>query len=412
MILSYLSKSAVSSLAANKMRSILTILGIVIGITSIILVMSLGQGAQDLILGQIQGIGSKVIRVAPGRQPKGPADFGSIFSDSLKTRDLELLRQKSNAPHVKEIMPVVFGSESIAYGSDTYRASIFGVSEIFPEIYDSYPEDGRIFTDDEVKTFTEVAVIGSKVKQELFGDSDPIGEKIRIKGRSLRVIGLLAPKGQVSFINFDDAVVIPYTVGQQYIFGIKYFHAIVVDADEETNVLSTVEDIKTTLRASHNITDPEKDDFYIETQAEAMNMVSSILGVLTAFLASIAAISLVVGGIGIMNIMLVSVTERTREIGLRKALGATEKDILSQFLFESVFLTAAGGFIGILFGGLLSFLISLILSKVVSQNWSFSFPLDAAFIGLLVAALVGLVFGLYPARQAAKKNPIEALRYE
>lgn len=412
MILNYLVKSAVSSLAANKMRSILTILGIVIGITSIILVMSLGQGAQDLILGQIQGIGSKVIRVAPGRQPKGPADFGSIFSDSLKTRDLDLLRQKSNVPNLKEIMPVVFGSESAAYGNETYRTNIFGVSEIFPEIYDTYPEDGRIFTDEEVKTFTEVAVIGSKVKEELFSDADPIGEKIRIKGRSLRVIGLLAPKGQVSFINFDDAIIIPYTVGQQYIFGIKYFHAIVVDADEEINVLSTVEDIKTTLRASHNITDPEKDDFYIETQAEAMNMVSSILGVLTAFLASVAAISLVVGGVGIMNIMLVSVTERTREIGLRKALGATEKDIMFQFLFESVFLTAAGGFIGILFGALLSFLASFILSKAVSQNWSFSFPIDAAFIGFLVAALVGLAFGLYPARQAAKKNPIEALRYE
>jgi len=412
MITTYLAKSAVSSLSANKMRSVLTILGIVIGITSIILVMSLGQGAQDLILGQIQGVGSKIIEIAPGRQPKGPADFASFFADSLKNKDFELLRQKTNVPHAEKIMPIVFGSESAAYANETYQTNVFGVSEVFFEIYDIYPVEGRIFAEEEVKTYTEVAVIGSKVKEQLFGDRDPVGEKLRIKSRNFRVIGLLSPEGQVAFVNFDDAVIVPYTAGQQYVFGIKYFNEIVINADDEANVSSTVEDIKETLRASHDITDPEKDDFYVQTHAQAMDMVSSILGILTAFLASIAAISLVVGGIGIMNIMLVSVTERTREIGLRKAIGATEKDIMFQFIFESVFLTAAGGAIGILFGAGLSFLASFILSKVVSQSWSFTFPLNAAFIGLLVASLVGLVFGLYPARQAAKKNPIEALRYE
>ncbi|KKS06614.1 MAG: hypothetical protein A2418_00975 [Candidatus Brennerbacteria bacterium RIFOXYC1_FULL_41_11] len=412
MIVKYLVKSGMASLNANGMRSVLTILGIVIGITSIILVMSLGQGAEDLILGQIQGIGSKVIRIAPGRHPKGPTDIGSLFSDSLKSRDLELLRQKANVPHAEGIMPVIFGGESVAFGSETYGVTIFGVSEIFPEVYDSYPNQGRIFSEEEVKTYSESVVIGSKVKEELFGNQDPLGQKIRIKGRNLRVIGLLEQKGQVSFINFDDAVIMPYTVAQQYIFGIKHFNAIVVDADEEQNVLRTVEDIKATLRVSHGIRDSEKDDFYIETQAQAMDMVSSVLGVLTAFLTSIAAISLVVGGIGIMNIMLVSVTERTREIGLRKALGATEKNILFQFLFEAVFLTVIGGFIGILFGAGLSFGASFALSRIVSENWSFNFPIEGAFWGLFVASLVGLVFGIYPARQAAKKNPIEALRYE
>src|SRR3989339_1978110 len=410
MIVKYLVKSGMASLNANGMRSVLTILGIVIGITSIILVMSLGQGAEDLILGQIQGIGSKVIRIAPGRHPKGPTDIGSLFSDSLKSRDLELLRQKANVPHAEGIMPVIFGGESVAFGSETYGVTIFGVSEIFPEVYDSYPNQGRIFSEEEVKTYSESVVIGSKVKEELFGNQDPLGQKIRIKGRNLRVIGLLEQKGQVSFINFDDAVIMPYTVAQQYIFGIKHFNAIVVDADEEQNVLRTVEVIKATLRVSHGIRDSEKDDFYIETQAQAMDMVSSVLGVLTAFLTSIAAISLVVGGIGIMNIMLVSVTERTREIGLRKALGATEKNILFQFLLEAVFLTGVGGIIGIVLGVSLSLAISLAIQFFSTIDWPLGIFFLAIFLGIGVSGIIGIVFGIYPAKKASEKSPIEALR--
>ncbi len=219
-------------------------------------------------------------------------------------------------------------------------------------------------------------------------------------------------KGQFSFLNFDEVAIIPYTTAQQYIFGIKYFHRLVIEADSEANVPRTVEDIKITLRNSHNITDPEKDDFFIETQTEAMETVSTITNVLTLLLAAVAAISLLVGGVGIMNIMLVSVTERTREIGLRKAIGATEKDILTQFLLEAVILTLIGGIIGIILGASFSFATSLILTQVLSLSWAFTFPVQAALLGLGVAAFVGLVFGLYPARQASLKSPIEALRYE
>jgi len=408
----YIFKTAVSGLRAHKSRSALTILGIVIGITAIMLVMSLGEGAQNLILGQVRSIGPKIIAVVPGRQPKGPTDIFSIFANSLKQKDLEALQKKSNVPHANKIMPVVFGSESLAFGSETYRATIFGVTELFAQIYDMYPAEGRIFSEDEVKSYADVVIIGSKIKDELFGNDNPLDKKIKIKGRNFKVIGVLPQKGQFSFLNFDEVAVIPYTTAQQYVFGIKHFHRIAIEADEEKNVPQTVEDIKNTLRDSHGITDPEKDDFFIETQTEAMQTVSSITNILTAFLTGIAAISLLVGGVGIMNIMLVSVTERTREIGLRKAVGATEKNILTQFLLEAIILTVIGGIIGIVLGALLSFISSLILSNVLALNWTFTFPVQAALLGLGVATFVGLVFGLYPARQASMKSPIEALRYE
>jgi putative ABC transport system permease protein len=413
MILRYSFKTALNGLKTHKSRSVLTILGIVIGITSIILVMSLGQGAQNLILGQIQGIGAKTIAVAPGRHPKGPTDFISMFTDSLKQKDIEALSQKTNVPHLGNIMPLVFGSDVAAYGTDTYRPTIFGATDLFAKIYDIYPGEGRNFTSDEVRGYADVVIIGSKVNDELTANGESLlNQKIKIKGRNFRVIGILPKKGQSTFVNFDEAAIIPYTTAQQYVFGKKYFDRIVVEADNEANVTQTVEDIKITLRNSHNITDPAKDDFFVETQAEAMETVSTITNVLTLFLAAVAAISLIVGGIGIMNIMLVSVTERTREIGLRKALGATDGNILVQFLLEAVVLTALGGVIGIILGASFSFLISMILSNVLATNWAFTFPVGAALLGLGVAAFVGLVFGIYPARQASKKSPIEALRYE
>ncbi len=413
MTITYTFKNAVIGLKTHKSRSILTILGIVIGITAIILVMSLGEGMQNLILSQIQGqVGSNVIEIAPGRQPKGPTDFLSMFSDSLKQKDLEALMKKSNLLHASKIMPLVFGSESTAYGSETYQVTLYGMTDAATEMYNVYPAEGRFLTEEDVKSYSDVVIIGSRVKEELFGSDDALGQKIKIKGKNFKVIGILENKGQGMLIGFDEVVIVPYTTAQQYILGIKYFNHIIIEADSDANVAQTVEDIKITLRNSHNITDPEKDDFNVNSQADALKTVGTITNILTMFLAAIAAISLLVGGVGIMNIMLVSVTERTHEIGLRKAVGATEKNILTQFLLEAVTLTVIGGIIGIILGVSFSFITSLILSRVLAVNWAFSFPIQAALLGLGVSAFIGIVFGLYPARQASMKNPIDALRYE
>lgn len=407
-------RTALRSLKTNKSRSALTILGIVIGITSIMVMMSVGQGAEDLIVGEISGLGAETLVVRPGQEPSGPSDFGdSLFSDSLKDRDIVALKKKSNVPELVNIMPALIVPDSISYKGDTYKPNVFGGSaEFFSQAFNVFPEKGRLFDESEIKAKASVAVIGSKVKEELFGGLEAVGENIKIKGRNFRVIGVYPKKGAVAFINFDDLVVIPYTTAQTYLLGIDHYHEFIVKTTGPEAVPRTVKDIELTLRETHKIDDPKDDDFYVETQQGLVEQIQTILGALTAFLSSVVAIALVVGGIGIMNIMLVSVAERTREIGLRKAVGATQKDIRNQFLIESVILTAVGGIIGVVLGGIISFLISIVIRQVVGLDWGFALPITAIFIGLSASALVGLVFGIYPAKQASKRSPIEALRYE
>lgn len=413
MTLKHSFKTAIGGLRKNKGRSGLTILGIVIGITAIIIVMSLGNAAQNLILSQIQGLGSKTIVVIPGRQPKGPFDVAqNLFGDSLKEKELMALSSKANVQNVDKIMPLVIGSGVANYQGEIYRLTIAGATELLADIWDIYPSEGTFINDDDIKSKSDVIVIGPKVKEELFGSSDALNQKIKMNNRNFRVIGVLPKKGQAALFNFDEMAIIPYTTAQQYVFGIKHFHRIVLEASSEEAIPQIVRDVELTIRNLHNITDPEKDDFHVETQAGIMQTVGVITGVLTLFLIAVAAISLLVGGIGIMNIMLVSVTERTREIGLRKAIGATEKNILNQFLLEAIILTATGGIVGIILGAGISFLITIILGKIMALGWSYSFPIMGTLIGLAISALIGLIFGIYPARQAAKKSPIEALRYE
>lgn len=410
MLLKYSIKTAIKGLQTHKSRSALTILGIVIGVTSIILVMSLGAGAQDLILGQVKGLGATTVTVIPGKISFGPSQAASTMNDSLKEKDLTLLKMKANVPHATYIMPMVVGAGKAVYGSNVYQVAVFGSGEKVPEIFSIIPDDGYFFTEDDVRSRSAVVVIGYKVKQRLFEAEEAVGQKIRIKNNTFKVVGVLPEKGSSS--SFDDTVFMPYTTTQQYITGTKFYSRIVVTADKETNLKATVEDVKTTLRDSHNITDPDKDDFSVVTAADIAKTLGTVTSALTAFLAAVAAISLIVGGIGIMNIMLVSVTERTKEIGLRKALGATDSDIQTQFLLEAVILTALGGVIGIILGSGLAYVISLLITKLAGLDWQYVFPISAAILGIVVSSLTGLVFGIYPARQAAKKSPMEALRYE
>lgn len=412
MKITYTIKTAIHALRSNMARTMLTILGIVIGITSIIIVMSIGEGAQRLILDQIQGLGAQTLYMEPGREPKGPSDFTEVFSDSLKKRDLDQLTARKQQLGIADMSPNVFQVSTISYGTESVRKNVFGTGTNYASIFDVFPDKGNFFTEDDVRQKARVAIIGYEVKKSLFGESDALGERIKIKGQIFRVIGVLPKKGQVVFFNFDELTFVPYSTAQEYLLGTNHFNSFLFQAKVGEDVALVKRRIQSTMRELHNIEDPEKDDFHVNTQEDAVERVSLITGVLTALLVSVAAISLLVGGVGIMNIMLVSVSERTPEIGLRKAVGARYKDILTQFLMEAVALTALGGVVGILMGAAFSLLIAVVLSQAVGLNWTFTFPISAAVIGIVVSAVIGLIFGLYPARKAARKSPIEALRYE
>jgi putative ABC transport system permease protein len=402
--------TAVQGLAAHKSRSALTTLGIVIGIAAIILVMALGQGAQALIVDQINTLGAGTVVVQPGAE----GQFGTgFFANNITERDYDAITNKAKVPNVEDAMPEVIVSGAVSSADETYQATTLGGdAEFFSETFDVIPERGELFSEEQIRGRERVAVIGAKIAEELYGESDPVGKPIQIKDQKFRVIGVFPTKGSFIFFNLDDLVLVPYTSAQTYLGAGDHYAQIDVRADDPANVDKLVYDLKVAIRDTHNLKPGEDDDFTINTQQNLVEQISTVVGILTAFLAAVVAISLIVGGVGIMNIMLVSVTERTKEIGLRKALGATSGDITRQFLFEAVLLTSAGGLIGIGIGTLLAYGASLALQATAAPTWSFVFPWSAAMIGVLVSAGVGLIFGIYPARQAAKKSPIEALRYE
>jgi len=400
------------ALTTHKGRTFMTILGVVIGIGAIIIVMSVGSSASQLIVGEVETFGAKNVFVNPGKPSEGLSGFSSSFLiDTLRLRDIKSLENKYNVPDAVLVNPSVSGSASVAYESDTRYSTLLGSGAQVFNVYNLSVPQGRSFTQEEVDGVAQVAVLGKNVVKDLFGPQDPIGQKVKIKDTKFKVIGVFASNNSALF-GIDDMVVIPYTTAQQKILGIRYFHEVVIQARSEAAVPIMVEDIKRTLRDNHDIDDPTKDDFIVSTQEDIIKSVQSVLGAITAFLALVAAISLVVGGVGIMNIMYVSVTERTREIGLRKALGATRKDILSQFLIEAVMVTGLGGIVGVIGGLILTAAIATVASYATGIQFPFVFSWQGALLGLVVSIGVGLLFGIFPARQAAKKSPIEALRYE
>ena len=406
-------KTAYEGVIMHRSRSLLTILGIVIGITSVILILAIGASAQELVLREVQSFGPKNVFILPGKQPKGFSGFtGAIMNDSLKDEDIIALRRKENVPDAATVMPYMEGSVTATFGSQQFSGSMLGGEQAIFRLFQLELADGTTFSDEDVAQRAGVVVIGSRVAEKLFEGDDPIGKHIKIRDKSYRVIGILKKKGQGAAAAYDSAFIMPYTTAQIYVMGVHYISHIIVEARSESAIKTMVRDIKTTMRERHDIKDITKDDFYTMTMEDAAALLSTVTNILTILLTAIAAISLVVGGVGIMNIMFVSVTERTQEIGLRKAVGATNQDILRQFLFEALLLTLAGGIIGILIGWGGGLAITYILGAAYGMNFKFFFPLQGAIIGVLIAMAIGFIFGIFPARQASKKSPMEALRAE
>jgi len=407
--------SAQTTLKHGKTRSLLTMLGIVIGISSVIILMSIGQSAQDYILGQVQGLGSNLVIVIPGGTNNGrlssPAAAQGIIITSLKQIDVDAL---SRDPSIDAVTEEVRGQASVVFQDNDVTVSFEGVPANFFEVRNFEVAQGHAFTDDDVQSFNHVAVIGSELAKTLFGpNSNAIGQFIRVKNLSFRIVGVLAVKGTGAFgIDQDNLVIVPISVGQKQMLGTDYFTDIISQVNDNYTVEFAKSRVRSILEQNHGITDPNKDDFTIQTQQDVLSLLGNITNILTLFLTAIASISLIVGGIGIMNIMLVSVIERTREIGLRKAVGATDRDILQQFLIEAILLTFVGGVIGIAVGAFFVTAIWFILTHFTTIAWTFAFPISAVIIAVMVSSITGVAFGIYPARQAARKSPIEALRYE
>ncbi|MFA6304806.1 MAG: ABC transporter permease [Patescibacteria group bacterium] len=411
MNLSSIIKLSFISLRSNKTRSFLTMLGIIIGISSVIIIMSVGAGAQSLIFSQIEKVGSNLVGIMPGAADKDgpPAIAYGITVTTLKTADAEAILKQ--VPEVLAVAAFVQGNETITWQNQKISATFLGTMASYTSVEDVTLVQGRFFSESEEKGVARVVVLGSKAAHDLFGDQDPLGQHLKIKRESFEVIGVIKERGSVGFQSPDSQVFLPISSGQKLLLGINYLHLIRAKIRSSEEVPQAIVGIKEVLRARHNIQKANNDDFDVRDQAEALAALSTITNALKFFLAAIAAISLLVGGVGIMNIMYVAVTERTREIGLRKAVGAQEGSILKQFLVEAMILTSLAGIIGVLLGAGVAGLVALV-AGYLGYAWEFIVsPLSIA-VSVAVSAGIGIIFGYFPAKRAAHLDPIEALRYE
>lgn len=401
-------KIAIRSLKINKMRSILTSLGIIIGVSAVIIMLSVGEGAKGKISNDIASMGSNILLVMSGSTTSGGVRMGTGSQPTLKTKDAEAILKE--CPSILDVAPIVSGTEQIIYGNQNWSTGVYGITPSYLTINLWDIEDGRAIVQEDLKNSTKVAILGTTVVTNLFGDLNPIGKTIRISGIPFKVIGTLKSKGQSGMgQDKDDTIMIPITTGQKKLFGTDFpgtVKFINIQAKDEQSLESAEEEIKTLLRERHNIGRNDDDDFTVRNFTQMLETVKQATNTMTILLGSIASVSLLVGGIGIMNIMLVSVTERTKEIGIRMAIGAKASDIRMQFLIEALLLSLAGGLIGVIIGVLGAELIQLaselkIIITPISIIMSFGF-----------SGLVGIGFGFYPAYKASLLNPIDALRYE
>jgi len=394
-------KLVVKNLRARKGRTLLTILGITIGVAGVIIIISLGAGAQNLILGQVTKLGSNLLYVQPGKTAESGAPIPGLV--------------------ITAINAIAQGASTVTWGNKTIDSTFMGTDTDYPKVANFTMDAGEFFSDAENSGGANVVVLGSEISKKLFADSgvNPIGQIVKVKssaqdtagGVPLRVIGVIAPRGSSFFQNQDEIIFMPLVIGQQQVLGIHHLQAIYIKVDESPNISSTIDNINTVLKQQHHILDDINIDFTVRNQEDAVKILSTITNALSLFLIAMAGISLVVGGIGILNIMMATVAERTREIGLRKAVGATKKAIRNQFLLEASLLTGLGGVVGIIFGVLISYLISLVMINM-GYDWAFIVSWISIILSVGVSVLTGIVFGLFPAIKAAKLDPIDALRYE
>ena len=413
-------RQAIKSLFSNPARTGLTTLGIIIGIGTVVLVLSAGAGFRSLVDSVLQTYGTNTLfietKVPPTTKNRNAAaatqaDFSrattAVAVTSFKNRDLEEIKR---LPNVVNDYGIVVGQSVVSYKDVVKNVMYYGASAARFDIDKSTLKSGRFYTSAEDVGADQVVILGSNLANDLFEGEDPLGKLIRVGEMNFQVIGVYSPKGSTGE-GQDDMLFIPLNTAQKKLLGIDYLIVGIVQLKDVNLADATAEDIRDVMRRNHNITDPFKDDFFVQTQAESLNTFNTIFNGITALLIAIAAISLIVGGVGIMNIMYVVVTERTTEIGLKKALGAKSSDILYEFLIESVLVTIIGGAFGIAGGAFLAWLVALI-ARAGNLQWSFVVPLYAILLGLGVAGSIGLVFGVLPARAAAKMDPVEAMRYE